>query len=213
MIEAQIFINVASPEEGGIADGAPYVIDGRRLRGASYLLADLQELGWTTTFAPNGFLEEGYVEWIATKRFADLRAARAEVGTLDSVRQVSADVAEPSAVLFDPLNESRPPGPMYLRYTLGEPAGERWRLRRGTAGRYIDIPIPAAPRRSIRFILPEHQRDGEGQWSPDAITVCEADGREVDWWAIEKVGADPGHALGAILAAALGIGLDPQQTR
>lgn len=206
MIEAQIFINVASPEDGQ-DDDAPYVIDGRRLRGASRLLTDLQELGWSVTFAPHGYLHEGYVEWIATKRFADLYAARAEVEALDCVREVSADVADPSAVLCDPIQERRPPGPTYLRYTMGAPAPERWRLGTDPYGRYVDVPVPAAARRSIRLSVPT--ASGNGDHPPalpsiDSITVCEADGREVSYWAVEQLKQDPEEILAAIFACVLG---------
>lgn len=97
MVTAHVHLTVATANEN---DPAHYTIEGPSLRAASIALSQLRVLGWSCTFDPARGLEEGIVEWTATKRFGAQDLARDEILTLPGWSTARPDRGDSQDLLF-----------------------------------------------------------------------------------------------------------------
>jgi hypothetical protein len=200
MVTANLYIKIAEPDPALGDPPARYVIDGERLRNAAAVLHRLIALGWTVRFDPTGVLDEGYVEWIATKTFAAAEHASDELLLLQGVGLAPHDAPEDGLLYFEHAE-----GELRLQWGLAaERCGRATAIYDQERGPELAIPIATAPARTVRT---DASADATGpDFAGSYVRICEPDGREVPgaYWSAERWSADPPGSLADFLGTLAG---------
>lgn len=197
MVTAHVHLAVTAVGEN---DPRKYTIDRRKLRAAALALSQLQALGWSCTFDPFRGLEDGIVEWSATKRFAAAGLAGDEVLSLPGWRKARPDRGDREHLLLV-ANAAHSTEETSVNLTFDDS------LLRGPRcfvdeheGDEIEVAYAPVSRRVLLANAPS--RAG----SHDHLRVRRADGSGVFLATAAAFRADPEATIGSIVDALLGHG-------